>query len=229
MPLSTATRNAAADAFVDLADADSGTPTLELGTDASFTTTPLIFSLDNSAAFAAAVGGSCSFTGAPITATASATATCTHKRIKDRDGTVLTSVDEIVDAVVDLIDVGSGTAVVEFGDSGLVAVYASYNLNDPAFGASSGGLATANGFPKSATASGTGTATDYQVKDKNGTVVLSLVLPSSFDFVASQSYDFNSFTFTTSIFNPALASSLNVTIGQDYNLNAISAYTQPAS
>ncbi len=230
MALSTASRNAGADALVDLVDVGSGTPTLELGTSAAFTTIPLIFNLATPAAFAAAAGGSAAFTGAPIVATATASGTATHKRLKDRDGNVITSVDEIVDAIMGLIDVGSGTPVVEIGDTGLASVYISYNLDTPAaFGDSSSGIATANGYPKTAAASATGTGTDYQIKDRDGTVVLSDTLAASVNFTNGQNYTFNSFTYTTTPYSQVLASSFAVVNGEDYNLNAISAYTQPAS
>lgn len=229
MPLSTAAINAAADALVDLADIGAGANgTLEVGDSAGFSTVALIFDLDTPAAFSAAAAGIATAEGVPIVATASASITATHKRLKDRDGTVLTSVDEIVDAVVDLVDVGAGTATLRIANSGDTTTFITYNLDATAFGSSSGGVATANGFPKNATAAATGTGTHFYLEDKDGTLVDSQALPASISFTNGVNYTFNSFTYTTTTYDQALAASFSVTNGEDYTLNAAT-YTQPAS
>lgn len=76
------------------------------------------------------------------------------------------------DAVVDLIDVGAGTATMVIKDSGGTAL-CTINLADPAFGAASSGTATLLGVPLSGTAGATGTASTFDVEDQDGTVVYS--------------------------------------------------------
>lgn len=230
MPLSTTAINAGADAFVDLADVGAGAnPTLEVATSSAFTTILLTFDLDTPAAFTAAASGISTANGVPISTVASASGTATHKRLKDKDGTVIDGIDEIVDAIVDLIDVGAGTAVLEIAtDSGFGTVLISYNLNANAFGNSSGGTATANGFPKTAAASGTGNGTHWQVKDRDGNVVDSQALAAPISFANGVNYTFNSFTYTTTAYSQALGSSFSVTLGESYNFNA-GTYTQADS
>ncbi|EKU99769.1 hypothetical protein Lepto7375DRAFT_1840 [Leptolyngbya sp. PCC 7375] len=228
MPLSTTAINTGSDAFVDLIDTGAGTGTLELGDSASFTTVLVTFDLDTPEAFAAAVGGIAAFNGTPISATATATGTATYQRLKNRDGIVVEGVDETIDAILALVNAGAGTATVEIGNSDFSAIYITYNLDTTAFGASSGGTATANGFPKSATASATGSGTHFRIKDRDGSVVDSQALPSPISFEAGQSYNFNSFSYTTTAYSQELASSTNITSGEDYTLNSGN-YTQPAS
>ncbi len=77
-----------------------------------------------------------------------------------------------VDARVDLIDAGSGAGKVKILTSG-DALLCTITLADPAFGSASSGSASASGLPKSATASGTGTAAKYQVTDSDDNVIWS--------------------------------------------------------
>lgn len=228
MPLLTAAVNAGADAFVDLTDAGSGTPVLQLSDSSSFGTILISFDLDTPTAFAAAAGGIAAVNSTPITGTATGTGTATHQRLKDRDGTTIDGTDEIVDAILDLVDVGSGTATVEIGNSDFSTVYITYNLNATAFGAASSGTATANGFPKSATATASGTGTHFRLKDKDGTAVDSQALSSSVNFTNGQSYNFNTFTYSTTAYSQVLSSSISIVSGQTYIFNSGS-YTQPAS
>lgn len=76
------------------------------------------------------------------------------------------------DAVVDLVDQGSGTAVLQI--RGGTTVLSEHNLSDPAFGdAGDGGAdvgeAIANAIAD-ATAGATGTADNYVVRDQDGTL-----------------------------------------------------------
>ena len=75
-------------------------------------------------------------------------------------------------AVVDLLDVGAGangTLVIKTsGDAVLVTI----NLAEPAFGAASGGVAAISGTPNGV-ATGAGVAAKFDLKDEDGTVVIS--------------------------------------------------------
>ena len=68
-------------------------------------------------------------------------------------------------AVVDLVDAGSGAGYVTICHG--ASVLATITLEDPAFGNASTGTATAASFPKSATATGTGVADNFKVYDSN--------------------------------------------------------------
>ena len=83
--------------------------------------------------------------------------------------------------LVDAIDSGAGTAVLEIrtspkptnaDDSATGTILCAINLSNPAFGAASnqspGARATANGLPLSGTASGTGDAAWFRVYDRDG-------------------------------------------------------------
>lgn len=75
-------------------------------------------------------------------------------------------------AVVDLVDVGAGShGTLEILQTSTVLV--SIDLDEPAFGSASTGVATAAGLPKSGVAIAAGTANAYKVKDEDGTVVWS--------------------------------------------------------
>lgn len=77
------------------------------------------------------------------------------------------------DAVVDLVDIGSGSnGKLRIRDGSNVTL-CDINLSEPAFGSASTGVATAAGLPLSGTASATGTAANYQVLDENGAAVWS--------------------------------------------------------
>jgi len=75
------------------------------------------------------------------------------------------------DAVVDLIDVGAGTAFVRIKDAANV-VLAQLALSNPAFGAAAAGVVTANAITDDSSADATGTATKFDIIDRNAVVVL---------------------------------------------------------
>jgi hypothetical protein len=78
--------------------------------------------------------------------------------------------DAQADAFDALINTGGGTAVLRLRNSTTTLV--TFNLSNPAFGASSSGAITLSGVTISATAAaGTATAVDnYQILDRGGTV-----------------------------------------------------------
>ena len=100
------------------------------------------------------------------------------------------------DAVVDLLDTGTGTPEVRFGNTGLAAVYLTIQLDGTnAFGAAAAGVATLTGTP-SAVASGTGTATDYGYFDRDDTALRTGVLDSSFSVTSGNTYQITAATYT---------------------------------
>lgn len=110
------------------------------------------------------------------------------------------------DAVVDLLDAGSGAGKVRIRASTTTLV--DITLADPAFGSASTGVATAASLPKSGTAGATGTADNFQVLDSDNNVVWSGTAGTSgTDMILDN----------TSIAN-----------GQTVNLTAFT-HTQPAS
>lgn len=76
------------------------------------------------------------------------------------------------DAVVDLLDLGSGAAqgFLEFQTSGGTEV-ATLDLSNPAFGAAASGIATANAIASDTNATG-GTTTKAELQDRDGTAVI---------------------------------------------------------
>jgi hypothetical protein len=74
-------------------------------------------------------------------------------------------------AIVDLIDAGTGAGTLEIQDSGNTEI-ATLTFNDPAFGDAATGTATAGAITSDTNATG-GTAALFQAKDSDGTVVLS--------------------------------------------------------
>ena len=85
----------------------------------------------------------------------------------------------MVDAIVDLIDAGSGPGTIEFrtgaaptnttdADSG--TLLATCTFGDPAFGGASAGVATANAIIGDASVDTDGTPGHFRVKDSNGIV-----------------------------------------------------------
>lgn len=83
----------------------------------------------------------------------------------------------MADAVVDLIDAGAAAGTLEFQTSGNVEV-ATCTFSDPAFGAASGGTATANAITSDTNATG-GTVAKAVAKDSNGNTVLSCAVGTS--------------------------------------------------
>ena len=81
----------------------------------------------------------------------------------------------------------------EFGDAGFINTYLVFNL-DPtnpfnAAGTTTAGEAELTGEPIAATGAGTGTATNYQIKDRDGTVRRSGVLDASFAVTTGNNYN----------------------------------------
>ena len=88
--LSTAARNAMADALVDLVDVGAGSNgTLQIGT-TGFATVLVTFDFD-ATAFGAAASGVATAASLPISATAAATGTAAEYRVRDADGTTVWS------------------------------------------------------------------------------------------------------------------------------------------
>ena len=80
-----------------------------------------------------------------------------------------TALEAAVDAVVDLADAGAGNADLVIFDADHVEL-ARLAMSDPAFGASTGGVATADTITGAA-ADETGVASYFEVQDSDGTMV----------------------------------------------------------
>jgi hypothetical protein len=85
------------------------------------------------------------------------------------------------DAVVDLVDGGSGAGTVEIrtgtqpasaNDAASGTLLVTFTLADPAFGAAATGVATAASVPRTATGAAAGTAGWARVKDSAGATVM---------------------------------------------------------
>lgn len=76
-----------------------------------------------------------------------------------------------LEAVVSVIDAGSGPGVLQIGTSAMGTVLAEFTLNDPS-GTVSAAVLTFSGFPKNATAGATGTAAAARIRDSNGNDVI---------------------------------------------------------
>ena len=76
----------------------------------------------------------------------------------------------IADAVVDLIDAGSGAGKLEFYTSNTGTNLATLTLSDPAFGPGVNGVATANTITSN-TNTGSGTVTWFKVVDSDDNIV----------------------------------------------------------
>lgn len=114
-----------------------------------------------------------------------------------------------VDAVVGLLDQGSGSngtlEILTSNDT----IIAEFDLPNPCFGSASNGMATANSI-SGTVATGTGTAAKWQAKDANGDVILSGEIGS--------------------IGSGASMTLSNLSLTEDDPLNVTSwTYTQPAS
>jgi hypothetical protein len=75
-------------------------------------------------------------------------------------------------AIVDLIDAGTGAGTLEIQDSGNTEI-ATLTFSDPAFGDPATGTATADTITSDTDATGGDDAALFQIKDGDGTVVLS--------------------------------------------------------
>lgn len=76
-------------------------------------------------------------------------------------------------AVVDLIDGGTGAGSLKIYDSGQITLLAELPLSATAFGAASGGVATAASITSDTSPAANGTAAEYTVCDGDGTVIWS--------------------------------------------------------
>ena len=85
------------------------------------------------------------------------------------------------DAIVDLIDAGAGAGVLQIGSAGFAVILADITFNDPAFGAASGGTATAATSPSALqdTTTVAGTAAVFRVRDSKSVDVFSVTVGTS--------------------------------------------------
>ena len=74
-----------------------------------------------------------------------------------------------LNAVITRLDAQSGNAILKIGTSGMASTLVSISLAKPC-ATVSGGVLTFSGLPKSATATGAGTAAAAQLTDSAGTV-----------------------------------------------------------
>lgn len=87
----------------------------------------------------------------------------------------------MADALVDLLDAGSGAGTVKIYTGtqpagpgtaiGAQVLLGTLTCSDPAFGAAASGVATASAITSDTTADNTGTATWFRAADSNGTAV----------------------------------------------------------
>jgi len=118
--------------------------------------------------------------------------------------------NSLADLVVDAIDAGTGDTQ---GDlivqTAADATLCTINLNaPPAFGAATGGTATANGLPKEGTCTGTGTAAKFRVRNRDNNEVFQGTVTatggggdmelSSTALVTNDVVRINTFTYTAS-------------------------------
>jgi hypothetical protein len=118
------------------------------------------------------------------------------------------------DAIVDLIDGGSGAGTIEIrtgaaptnpGDADSGTLLATLTFSDPAFGAASSGTATASAITQDSNVDASGTAAHFRIKDSNGTVIMQ-------GSVGTSGADIN-FTTTTFVMSGTCSiSSLTVTV-----------------
>lgn len=119
----------------------------------------------------------------------------------------------LADLVVDAIDAGAGAGKVQItksaGSYTAGNILAEITLADPAFGAASGGTATAAGMPvEDSNANNTGTAVEFRVVDSTDTEVFKGTVTatggggdmelSSTSITAGDAVRINSFTYTAS-------------------------------
>ncbi|MEM9805861.1 MAG: hypothetical protein AAF959_11320 [Cyanobacteria bacterium P01_D01_bin.56] len=224
MTLSTAARNAANDAALALLNIGSaGAPTLELGNDASFTQVLISFDLDNDA-FADSSDGAAAGTLSTVDATGLITGTATHQRFKSRDGAVVDVRNAATDAIVALLNGGN----IEFTNSDGSTIYLTQPFDATAFGFAVNGVATANSFPKTATASAGGTATHQRYKDSSNNLVDSQALGAPQTIINGQSTATNSITYASLAFSAELPVTISITQNATYRLSNL-LYTQPAT
>ena len=106
------------------------------------------------------------------------------------------------DAVVDLIDAGAGAGSLKIYDGtiptnantaiGAQVLLATLTFSDPAFGAASNGVATANAITSDSSADATGTATWARIADSNGNTVMDVTVGTS-----GEDINFNTVSFVS--------------------------------
>lgn len=83
-------------------------------------------------------------------------------------------------AIVDLIDAGSGAGKLKIGTSGMAQTLVTFTLNDPAFGDATTGVATLDVSPAiSSEIATTGTAAAATLTDSDDTVIMTLTVGES--------------------------------------------------
>lgn len=106
------------------------------------------------------------------------------------------------DAVVDLIDAGSGAGTIKIYDGtiptnantavGSQVLLATLTFSDPAFGAAANGVATASAITSDSSADATGTASWARIADSNGTTIMDVTVGTS-----GEDINFNTVSFVT--------------------------------
>lgn len=96
-------------------------------------------------------------------------------------------------ANTELNDGGGANATYEYGDTGFATVLVTWNLDGTnpftTAGSTTAGTAELTGEPISATASATGTASEYRIKDKAGTVRRSGTLAATLAITSGSVYN----------------------------------------
>ncbi|MEO1390233.1 MAG: hypothetical protein AAFV85_23110 [Cyanobacteria bacterium J06634_6] len=99
-------------------------------------------------------------------------------------------------AVVDLLDNGTGNPELRLGNTGLAAVYLTIQLDETnAYGAAASGVASVTGTP-SGVGSATATATDFGYFDRDGTALRAGVLDSPISITSGNTYQLTTATYT---------------------------------
>jgi hypothetical protein len=83
--------------------------------------------------------------------------------------------NSLADLIADAIDVGSTDANGDLQiatSSAFTTILATLQFANPAFGAASGGTATANAIAADTNAANTGTASNFRIRDRNNTEVV---------------------------------------------------------
>lgn len=106
------------------------------------------------------------------------------------------------DAVVDLIDAGSGAGTIKIYTGtiptdantaiGAQTLLATLTFSDPAFGAASNGVATASAITSDSSADATGTAAWARIADSNGTTIMDVTVGTS-----GEDINFNTVSFVS--------------------------------
>ncbi len=112
--------------------------------------------------------------------------------------------NSLADLIDSLVNTGAGTAILRLRATAVTVV--DFSLSNPAFGAAASGTITLNSTPIAAVASGTGEVDNFQVLDRDGTLIFSgsVTLTSgggdievdNTNIVAAQNCSLDSFTYT---------------------------------